>query len=51
VVGSSIGGDMRKVEFQVTDMGNLEFVVGQKFPSIQVFREAVRECNENGEGC
>jgi hypothetical protein len=26
-------------------MGNLEFVVGQKFSSIQVFREAVRECN------
>jgi hypothetical protein len=35
----------KRSEFHLTDMGNPEFVVGQKFPSIQVFREAVRECN------
>jgi hypothetical protein len=34
-------------EFQTVDMGNTEFVVGQKFPSIQVFRNAVRETNVN----
>jgi hypothetical protein len=35
----------KRSEFHLTDMGNPEFVVGKKFPSIQVFREAVRECN------
>jgi hypothetical protein len=34
-------------EFQMADMGNPEFVVVQKFPSIQLFRNAVRECNVN----
>jgi hypothetical protein len=31
----------------MTDIGNPDFVVGQKFPSIQVFRDAVRESNVN----
>jgi len=31
----------------MTDMGNSEFVVGQKFPSIQVFKDAVKESNVN----
>jgi hypothetical protein len=31
----------------MTDMGNNDFVVGQKFSSIQVFRDAVRESNVN----
>jgi len=34
-------------EFQMTNMGNPGFVVGQKFPSIQIFRDVVRECNVN----
>jgi len=34
-------------EFQMADMGNTEFVVGQKFSSIQVFINAVRETNVN----
>jgi hypothetical protein len=34
-------------EFHMTDMGNPNFVVGQKFPSIQVFKDAVRESNVN----
>jgi hypothetical protein len=34
-------------EFQTVDMGNIEFVVGQKFPSIQIFKNAVRETNVN----
>jgi hypothetical protein len=36
-------------EFHLTDMGNNDFVVGQKFSSIQVFRDAVRESNVNME--
>jgi hypothetical protein len=36
---------IKRSEFHLIDMGNPEFVVGQKFLSIQVFREAVRECN------
>jgi hypothetical protein len=37
----------RQPEFHMTDMGNPDFVVGQKFSSIQVFRDAVRESNVN----
>jgi hypothetical protein len=32
-------------EFQMADLGHPEFVVGQKFSSIKIFRTAVRECN------
>jgi hypothetical protein len=31
----------KRSEFHMTDMGNNDFVVGQKFSSIQVFRDAV----------
>jgi hypothetical protein len=34
-------------EFQMPDLGHPEFVVGQKFSSIKIFRTAVRECNLN----
>jgi len=37
----------RRSEFHMTDMGSLDFVVGKKFPSIKVFRDAVRESNVN----
>jgi len=31
----------------MANMGNPEFVMVQKFPSIQIFRDVVRECNVN----
>jgi hypothetical protein len=35
-----VEGDVTELsEFQMANMGNTEFVVGQKFPSIQVFRK------------
>jgi hypothetical protein len=34
-------------EFQMADLGHPEFMVGQKFSSIKIFRTAVRECNLN----
>jgi len=33
----------RRSKFHMTDMGNPDFVVGQTFSSIQVFRDTVRE--------
>jgi hypothetical protein len=39
----------RRIEFQENDMLNPQFSNGQRFPSIQVFREAIRESNlKNG---
>jgi hypothetical protein len=32
-------------EFQMSNMGDPQLSVGQKFPSIQVFRDVVRESN------
>jgi hypothetical protein len=37
----------KRSEFHMIDMSNNDFVVGQKFSSIQVFRDAVRESNVN----